>query len=72
MSTLQLEDKIARVSDILEQLNKLNEMVDFHRNESKELSMMRQYEFMRADFLKELEFILNQFKINVRIEDKAA
>lgn len=72
MSSIQIEENIARVSDILEQINKLNEMVDFHKNESKELSMMRQYEDMRNEFIKELGLILNQFKINVKIDDIAA
>jgi len=34
--------------------------------------MMRQYENMRTDFLQELEKILSQFKINVKIADLAA
>lgn len=72
MSSIEIEEQIARASDILEQINKLNEMVDFHKNESQELSMMRQYELMRQEFLKELEEILVQFRINVRIEGKAA
>jgi len=71
MSAAQTEENIARISDILEQVDKLNDMVDFHKNESKELSMMRQYESMRKGFLKELKTLLGQFKINVRIEDKA-
>ena len=63
MNSLQIQENIARASDILEQINKLNDMVDFHKNESNELSMMRQYEAMREDFLKELESILSEFKI---------
>ena len=55
MSEIQIQENIARASDILEQINKLNVMVDFHKNESKEKSMMRQYEEIRADYLKELE-----------------
>ena len=58
MSSIQMEENIARVSDIIEQISKLNEMVDFHKNESKEFSMMRQYENMRTDFLQELEQLL--------------
>jgi hypothetical protein len=47
-------------------------MVDFHKKESNEASMIRQYELMRKEFLKELEEVLNQFQINVTIEEKAA
>ncbi|MCB0649814.1 MAG: hypothetical protein KDC85_00910 [Saprospiraceae bacterium] len=72
MDSKKIQENIARASDILEQINNLNEMVDFHKNESKELSMMRQYEAMREDFLKELENILTEFKINIKIDGIAA
>ena len=34
--------------------------------------MMRQYELIRQEFLKELEEILVHFRIHVRVEGKAA
>ena len=72
MNSIQIQENIARASDILEQISDLNDMVDFHKNKSKELSMMRQYEAMREDFLKELESILSEFKINIKIDGIAA
>lgn len=72
MNSIEIEEQIARASDLLEQINKLNEMVDFHKNVSKEPSMMRQYELMREEFVKELEEILILFKIRVQIEKQAA
>ncbi|WPP52169.1 hypothetical protein [Catalinimonas niigatensis] len=71
MSDLQIDEKTARISDILEQIERLNQMVDFHKNESGEESMMRQYEDMRNEFLRELETLLSSFKINVQIKDIA-
>ncbi len=70
MSTIDIQENTARVSDILEQISKLNEMVEFHKNESKELSMQKQYEEMRNNFLLELNGILQQF--NIKIEGLAA
>lgn len=72
MSDLQIDEKIARISDILEQIERLNQMVDFHKNQSGEESMMRQYEDMRNEFLRELEKSLSSFKIDVKIKDTAA
>ncbi len=72
MSNLQIDEKTARVSDILEQIEQLNQMVDFHKSQSREDSMMRQYEDMRNEFLKELETLLSSFKINVQIKNTAA
>jgi len=65
-------EKITRISDILEQVDKLNNMVDFHKNESKELSMMRQYQAMRSGFLEELKTLLTDFHISVKIDEVAA
>jgi len=70
--TTQTDEKIARISDVLEQIDKLNNMVKFHKNESGELSMMRQYQAMRSDFLEELQTLLTQFEITVKIGELAA
>ncbi len=72
MSNIQLEEKIARVSDILEQISKLNEMIDFHKNQSGEKSMLKQYEEMKEEFVVELEELLSNFKIKAKISGKAA
>jgi hypothetical protein len=48
--------KLSKHLDILEQIERLNGMVDFHKNKSGEKSMQRQYEDMRQEWLeKELE-----------------
>jgi hypothetical protein len=77
MSNLQenhqvINEKTARVADVLEQIARINQMIDFHKDQSGEESMMRQYEDMRNEFLKELETLLLGFKINVQIKDLAA
>ncbi len=67
-----MNETINRISDILEQVDKLNNMVDYHKNESKELSMMRQYQAMRSEFLEELKTLLTNFHISVKIDEVAA
>lgn len=67
-----IDEKTARVSDILEQVEQLNRMIEFHKDQSGEASMMRQYEDMRKEFLKELKALLSSFKINVQIKVVAA
>jgi hypothetical protein len=66
MNNLLVNDKIARISDILEQVERQDEMVDFHKNKSGEPSMMRQYEEMRQEFLEELAGLLAGFRIEVK------
>ena len=72
MSNVLVNNKIARISDILEQIEQLNEMVDFHKNKSGEKSMMRQYEEMRQKFLMELSKLLADFRIEIKMKGKAA
>lgn len=72
MNDIQIDEKIARVADILEQVDKLNHMIEFHRDHSGEISMARQYEEMRGEFLNELRDILSNFNIDIEIKGKAA
>jgi hypothetical protein len=64
---IDLSEKAARVSDILEQIDKLNERIDFHHTHSKEMSMKTQYEYMRQQFVEELQGLLKDFKLNAVI-----
>jgi len=72
MSEIQINKQIARLSDILEQIEKLNQMIEFHRNKSGELSMMRQYEEMKQGFMEELKELLSEFKIEIEIKGAVA
>jgi len=63
MNTSNLvNDKIVRVTDILEQVDELNKMIKVHQNNS-DKSMLTQYEFMKTEFVEELHKILNDFQI---------
>jgi len=72
MSEIQINKQIARLSDILEQIEKLNQMIEFHRNKSGELSMMRQYEEMKQGFMEEVKELLSEFKIEIEIKGAVA
>lgn len=60
-----INDKIIRVSDILEQIDGLNKMIKLHQDNS-ESSMLAQYESMKQEFLDELNKILIDFQISVK------
>lgn len=72
MSEVQISEHIARISDILEQIEQLNRMIAFHKHESREDSMRRQYEEIRQGFLEELKGLLSEFQIEVEIKGEAA
>jgi hypothetical protein len=57
--------QINKISDILEQVAKLNKMIHLHQqNEHK--SMLEQYELMKQNFVDELNSILKAFEISVQ------
>jgi len=60
-----INDKIVRVSDILEQIDELNKMIKIHQDNS-EGSMLQQYEFMKKGFVDELNKILIDFQISIK------
>jgi len=67
------DKKAARVLDILDQVKKLNKMIDLHQNQSNDDMMVNQYQDMKDRFLLELKEILSDFQIEVLInKDKAA
>jgi len=67
-----LDKDLARVLDLLEQVKKLNKMIDLHKNESEDDFMVNQYQDMKNRFLEELKEILSDYQIEVLIKDKAA
>lgn len=72
MNKVEIDEKIIRISDILEQIEKLNNMVEFHQTHSGDDSTIRQYEYMRQQFVEELDELLKSFQLTVQPIDKAA
>jgi len=59
------DDRIARISDLLEQIKSVDEMISLHENkEDKEDLMLIQYKYRREQFLGELREKLQELNIN--------
>jgi hypothetical protein len=56
-------DNATRVSDILEQISALNELIQFQKANNAPASTTHQYEFMRNEFLEELRGLLETFRL---------
>lgn len=67
-----LDERSARVVDLLDQIKKVNQMIDMHQNQSKDNFMVRQYQDIRQHFLSELKEILSEFNIEVQLNNEAA
>jgi molecular chaperone GrpE (heat shock protein) len=61
-----MNDKIVRVSDILEQIDELNRMIEIHSDDAENSSMLSQYQFVKEDFVKELNSILQDFQLGIK------
>ena len=61
------DDKKIRVLDILENIEKLNQLITLHSKETQSSLMVKQYNNMRQQFLEELKTILYDFQLNVEV-----
>lgn len=69
---MKIDEKIARISDVLEQIQELNKMLDFLAKNQADDSSIRQYTFMRKNFVKELSVLLKDFKLGLIPTELAA
>lgn len=67
-----VDEEISRVLDILEQVKKLNKIIELHRSDPTQALMAEQYEDMKLRFLEELKEILISYQIEVKIKEKTA
>ena len=61
------DDKKIRVIDILDNIEKLNQLITLHTEETQSSLMVKQYNNMRQQFLEELKTILYDFQLNVEV-----
>lgn len=60
-----LDERIIRIADILEQIQKLNKMIAMHQEITNDAVMIYQYTSMRKAFMDELKDLLQALEIDV-------
>jgi hypothetical protein len=65
------EERSARVLDLLQQIDRINEMISFHRDVTKESLMQEQYEHQKNKFVYDLKTALTAFDVDVAIRQTA-
>lgn len=63
MASNELDKRTSRISDILEQIEELNKLIEFQRIHHADDSTISQYEYMRKGFVDELSLLLQDFKL---------
>ena len=66
-----LDENTARIVDLLQQINELNNMISLHQTVSQDDFMRKQYEYKKTEMMHELETILQSFKIEAHLENAA-
>jgi len=69
-NSVLIDNNLARVLDILEQVKELNKMIELHKNQSSDRFMVNQYQDMKDRFLEELKEILSDYDIDALIKGK--
>ena len=72
MATLDVTDRIARITDIIEQIEDLNRMIDLHTTNNGDQSTIDQYVFMRNNFIQELNQLMGEFHLDVKLKSSVA
>ncbi|MEN0003350.1 MAG: hypothetical protein AAF798_04380 [Bacteroidota bacterium] len=64
-----ISESAARVIDILEQLERLNQMIELHANGSGDSFMVNQYSDLKNRFLEELKELLSEYDVEVLLKE---
>ncbi len=56
--------KSIEVSDLIEQISRLNHQIKLHRQTTQDNAMIHQYSSMKADFLKRLKAVLVELEFD--------
>jgi hypothetical protein len=66
---MDIEEKCSRAADAVEQIEKLNRMIDMHINETQDTLMIGQYSFLRFRMIEKLKTVLES--LHLKVEDTA-
>ena len=62
----QMSIRHVKIAELIENLEKLTQLIDLHRQTTRNSSMIKQYEFKRVELLTELQKLLRP--LNVKLE----
>ena len=72
MAIIDIQEKTVRVTEILEQIEKLNNIIEIHRTHGGDESSITQYQQIKKEFTVELSALLHDFKLTPHFLELAA
>ena len=61
------KERSAKVLDLLEQIDNVNEMIRFHQETTQERIMIIQYKHLKNKFLQDLKTALSAFEVEIEV-----
>jgi hypothetical protein len=69
MLTQNFDIQATRIAELLENIEKVNTVIDMHQTHTKDQSMIKQYQFHRNTFLQELKSLMLPYHLLVQLEE---
>ena len=72
MAIIDIQEKTVRITEILEQIDKLNNIIEVHRTHGGDASSIAQYQYIKKEFTVELSGLLHDFQLTPHFLELAA
>lgn len=63
----QMDEKYVHIAELSEQIEKINDMIAMHREQTNNQSMIRQYAYKRDELISELKSLLQSLRLTVQL-----
>lgn len=63
----QMSIRHIRIAELIESLEKLTQLIDLHKQTTRNASMIKQYEFKRMELLTELQDLIKPFSMKLEM-----
>lgn len=60
-----------RIAELIENLEKLAQLIDLHKQTNRNASMIKQYEFKRKEFVDELQGLFKPLSLRLELTEAA-
>ena len=72
MAAQNFDIQVVRIAELLDNIEKANNIITMHQKHTKDESMIKQYEYHRNTFLYELKELMQPYHLSVQLEEHIA
>jgi len=67
----QMSARQVRIAELIENLEKIAQLIDLHKQSTQNASMIKQYEFKRKEFVDELQGLFKPLSLRLELTEAA-